>query len=64
MAVDLVNGPMLYEGILEVAQPSDTFMSFRGWNKGVAFVNGFNLGRFWPVSNIPVSASLRPQWTD
>ncbi|KAG0588316.1 hypothetical protein KC19_2G233900 [Ceratodon purpureus] len=53
--LDLVNGPMLYEGILEVAQPSDTFMSFRGWNKGVAFVNGFNLGRFWP--------SMGPQCT-
>lgn len=47
--VDLVNGPVFYEGILNITQPSDTFMSFRGWNKGVAFVNGFNLGRFWPI---------------
>lgn len=59
--MDLVNGPVFYEGILEVARPSDTFMSFRGWNKGVAFVNGFNLGRFWPVCNIPVSTSVLPQ---
>lgn len=27
----------------------DTFISFRGWNKGIAFVNNFNIGRFWPV---------------
>ncbi|PKA57288.1 Beta-galactosidase 8 [Apostasia shenzhenica] len=29
-------------------QIKDTFISFRGWNKGVAFVNNFNIGRFWP----------------
>jgi beta-galactosidase len=53
--VDLVNGPFFYEGTLNVTQLGDTFMSFRGWNKGVAFVNGFNLGRFWP--------SMGPQCT-
>ncbi|XP_024391884.1 beta-galactosidase 17 isoform X2 [Physcomitrium patens] len=39
---------LLSDCTLNVTQPSDTFMSFNGWNKGVAFVNGFNLGRFWP----------------
>ena len=29
--------------------PLDTFLDPRGWSKGVAFVNGFNLGRYWPV---------------
>ena len=28
--------------------PADTFLSFPGWSKGVAIVNGFNLGRYWP----------------
>ncbi|OAY79034.1 Beta-galactosidase 8 [Ananas comosus] len=28
----------------------DTFISFRGWNKGIAFVNNFNIGRFWPLA--------------
>ncbi|KAJ0821514.1 putative beta-galactosidase [Helianthus annuus] len=23
-------------------------MSFNGWGKGVAFVNNFNIGRYWP----------------
>ncbi|KAG8193654.1 hypothetical protein JTE90_024017 [Oedothorax gibbosus] len=27
----------------------DTFLSLEGWHKGVAFVNGFNLGRYWPI---------------
>ncbi|XP_037526905.1 beta-galactosidase isoform X1 [Rhipicephalus sanguineus] len=26
----------------------DTFLDPTGWGKGVAFVNGFNLGRYWP----------------
>jgi len=28
--------------------PRDTFLDPSGWGKGVAFVNGANLGRFWP----------------
>ncbi|XP_028550449.1 beta-galactosidase 8 [Dendrobium catenatum] len=36
-------------------QIKDTFISFKGWSKGIAFVNSFNIGRFWP--------SLGPQCT-
>ena len=28
---------------------NDTFLSTPGWGKGVAFINGFNLGRYWPT---------------
>ena len=28
---------------------NDTFLRLDGWTKGVAFINGFNLGRYWPV---------------
>jgi len=27
----------------------DTFLHLPGWTKGTAFINGFNLGRYWPV---------------
>ena len=27
----------------------DTFLQLPGWQKGQAFVNGFNLGRYWPA---------------
>lgn len=31
--------------------PNDTFLSLPpGWSKGQAFVNGFNLGRYWPAA--------------
>lgn len=44
--------PTFYEGHFRIdneTEIKDTFISFRGWNKGVAFVNNFNIGRFWPA---------------
>eukprot|EP00092_Neocalanus_flemingeri_P024878 GFUD01026976.1.p1 GENE.GFUD01026976.1~~GFUD01026976.1.p1 ORF type:complete len:678 (+),score=151.84 GFUD01026976.1:30-2036(+) len=32
-----------------VGTAKDTFLSLAGWHKGVAFINGFNLGRYWPI---------------
>lgn len=29
-------------------QPRDTFLRVDGFGKGVALINGFNLGRYWP----------------
>jgi len=32
-----------------VGEPEDTFLDMRGWHKGVVFINGFNIGRYWKV---------------
>lgn len=29
--------------------PQDTFITFPGWTKGQVWINGFNLGRYWPA---------------
>ncbi|KAG9455716.1 hypothetical protein H6P81_000224 [Aristolochia fimbriata] len=45
-------GPQFYMGQFSIDptnQVKDTFLSFRGWSKGIAFVNNFNVGRFWPL---------------
>ena len=43
-------GPTLYRGVFAVSDaPSDTFLHMKGWIKGVCFVNGHNLGRYWNV---------------
>lgn len=39
--------PAFYRGTFRVDDPADTFLKLEGWTKGVAFVNGFNLGRYW-----------------
>lgn len=41
--------PSFYSGQFTVDKVKDTYISLRGWSKGVAFINGFNIGRFWPV---------------
>ncbi|KAG2322482.1 hypothetical protein Bca52824_015695 [Brassica carinata] len=43
--------PALFAGefsISSVEEIQDTYLSFNGWGKGVAFVNKFNIGRYWP----------------
>ncbi len=42
-------GPALYRGTFRVTNPGDTFLDMRGWGKGVVFVNGKNLGRYWKI---------------
>lgn len=39
--------PGFYRGSFEAEEIGDTFLRFDGWNKGVAWINGFNLGRYW-----------------
>lgn len=45
----LKSGPVFLRGHFTVTgQPMDTFLDTTGWGKGMAFVNGHNLGRYWP----------------
>ncbi|XP_037555877.2 uncharacterized protein LOC119432791 [Dermacentor silvarum] len=39
----------------EGQNPSDTFLNPSGWIKGFAFINGFNLGRYWPPAGPQVT---------
>lgn len=43
------NTPAFYRFVFDVEEPGDTFLDFAGWGKGCAFVNGFNIGRFWEI---------------
>ncbi|XP_032214936.1 beta-galactosidase-1-like protein 2 isoform X1 [Mustela erminea] len=43
-------GPAFFLGILRIGNdPRDTFIKMEGWTKGVIFVNGKNLGRYWNI---------------
>ncbi len=41
--------PGFFRGTFNVGEPADTFLCMEGWKKGVAFLNGFNLGRYWEI---------------
>jgi len=54
--------PAFFKGSFTVDSPADTYLRFPGWTKGVAWVNGFNIGRYWnpkgPQNNLYAPASL------
>lgn len=46
--------PAFYSGNFSIPSgipslPQDTFIKFPGWTKGQVWINGFNLGRYWPA---------------
>src|SRR5262249_24386563 len=42
-------GPAFYQGHFEFQSVGDTFLDTRGLGKGVVWINGHALGRFWNV---------------
>ncbi|MFJ3383668.1 MULTISPECIES: beta-galactosidase family protein [unclassified Curtobacterium] len=44
---DVLAGPVLALGSFDLAEPGDRYLSLDGFRKGVAWVNGFCLGRYW-----------------
>jgi beta-galactosidase len=56
-----ISGPAFAGGSFEIDEPADLFLSTAGWGKGNAFLNGFNLGRYWsagPGETLYVPAPL------
>lgn len=41
--------PAFYRFVFDAEKVGDTFLELKGWGKGCAFINGFNLGRFWEI---------------
>ena len=53
--------PAFYRGEFFVDEPLDTFVALERWSKGVCFINGFNLGRYWntePYRNLYLPGPL------
>ena len=43
------NPPGNWRGAFRVDEPADTFVDMRAFNKGIVWVNGRNLGRYWKI---------------
>lgn len=53
---ECTKGPIVYEGKFKTPPKSgDVFAYFPKWTKGQLYVNGFNLGRYWPGKGPQVS---------
>ena len=54
-------GPRFFRGVFDVDAPADTYLALPGWTKGVAWLNNFNLGRYWrrgPQQTLYIPAPL------
>lgn len=43
----LAGKPVLYEGTFTLNETGDTFIDMEQWGKGIIFINGINIGRYW-----------------
>lgn len=41
--------PVLYEGVFNLSETGDTFLDMADWGKGIVFINGKNIGRYWTL---------------
>ncbi|XP_052750577.1 CAD protein isoform X2 [Galleria mellonella] len=59
-----LQGPVLYEGnfTLPTGDPLDTYIDPTGWSKGYIWINGHNLGRYWPRLGPQVTLYVPGVW--
>ncbi len=50
--------PAFYRATFQIEKPGDTFLDLRSWGKGVVWVNGHCLGRFWNIG--PTQTAYTP----
>ena len=48
-AAKLKDSPVIYEGTFTLDKTGDTFIDMEEWGKGIIFINGKNIGRYWQV---------------
>jgi len=41
--------PAFYRGRFDLRSTGDTYLDMRGWGKGLVWINGHNLGRYWSI---------------
>jgi len=47
--IDAARPGVFFRGSFSLDKPADTFIDMTGYRKGVVWVNGHNLGRFWDI---------------
>ena len=43
------NVPLIKKGTFNLKEVGDTYLDMSNWGKGVVWVNGHNLGRYWNI---------------
>jgi len=66
-AICTTSQPAFYRADVEIDEPADTYLKLTEFEKGVCYVNGFCLGRYWnvePHRNLYVPAPLLRKGTN
>ncbi|WP_410492835.1 beta-galactosidase [Dysgonomonas sp. GY75] len=45
----LMGKPAVYSGTFNLTETGDTFIDMESWGKGIVFINGINIGRYWKI---------------
>jgi beta-galactosidase len=45
----IAEGPVMKMGEFSLREVNDTYLDMRKWGKGVVWINGHNLGRYWSI---------------
>ncbi|ODN01563.1 Beta-galactosidase-1-like protein 2 [Orchesella cincta] len=63
-----LQAPVLLQTTFEITEePADTFLDMSAWHKGIVFINGFNIGRYFragPQQTLYIPAPLLKQGTN
>lgn len=52
--------PGVYSGQFTASVIQDTYLDTSGWGKGQLFINGYNIGRYWPTAGPQVRIYILP----
>ncbi|MFD0492202.1 glycoside hydrolase family 35 protein [Saccharopolyspora erythraea] len=55
-------GPVFHRARMSIAEPADGFLALPGWEKGMVWLNGFLLGRYWSVGPQVTLYAPSPLW--
>ncbi|MEV6229599.1 beta-galactosidase family protein [Saccharopolyspora shandongensis] len=56
------SGPAFHRATLRIGEPADGFLALPGWEKGMVWLNGFLLGRYWSIGPQRTLYAPSPLW--
>jgi beta-galactosidase GanA len=61
-AADLSVGPAFHRAVARLDEPADAFVALPGWGRGLVWLNGFLLGRYWEIGPQRTLYAPAPLW--
>jgi beta-galactosidase len=58
--IQILSGPIIFHSEVELKEEDlgDTYWDASRWGKGFLVINGFNMGRYWPLAGPQISTFI------